>query len=323
MFRLLFLYFITLLVGCNSNRECFIFENAEVALLTGDGIKNVRIHSENQELGGAYKVMLVNQNIPTLCEHAIANLHKLESVVIDNSGVKRISPNAFDNLPSLRDLTVVNNNIDKIERGVFSNLLVRKLNLSSNEISRIQPNAFENMMNLEVLDLHSNKLKTFENDWFQYTPKLYRLDFMYNIITALPENAFVNIIKKKQKKHDLELWFTHNAISSIDKKAFNKIEKIESLWLSHNLLSTIDVEVFAQVQHIQTLDLDNNQFTCFDDKFLKHLNAKELDIDGNPIDCECLKKIKALEKEKDMQIQHLRIGLQCVLSKLQKLKNNE
>lgn len=318
MFGAIIIYTIILLIGYSSSRECSSLNNVEVTLSSGEGLQTITVRNKEEDLKGAYRISVENQNIPSLCKEAIANLRSLDTLIIDSSGIERIEPASFVNLPSLRNLIIVNNKIEEIERDVFGNLLMRKLNLSNNGITTIKPKAFENAIKLEVLDLSSNKLKTFENDWFKYTPKLYRLDLTYNQIASLRENTFANIIKDKQKKDNLELWFMYNSIATIHKKVFNGIEKIEDLWLSYNKLSEIDVEVFGQIQSIETLYLDNNEFTCFDDQFLKHLNAKELDIDGNPIGCECLKKIKALKKENEMQVRHLRISLNCLLSKLQK-----
>ncbi|KAK9746952.1 Leucine rich repeat [Popillia japonica] len=321
MFRSVLLCITSLLISSSLGEECTALSGLEIIVCGGGECRKTQATQDNLE--DAYKIIVENKNIPAVCKNTFVNLHRLDSLKIDASGIKSLEPSAFDNLPSLRNLIITNNNIPEINSGVFGNLLMRKLNLSSNGISKISSKAFENMMNLEVLDLSSNKLKVFENNWFEYTPKLYRLDFMHNQIAAIPENAFVNIIKNKQVKDNLELWFMYNSIDNIHKKAFNKIEKIQSLWLSHNLLNQIDVEVFANVQHIQTLYLDNNMFTCFEDNFLKHLKVKELDIDGNPIDCECLNKIKKLKRERDIEIQHLRIGLRCVLNKLRQFQDKE
>lgn len=292
------LLFVLCLVISKADEECNSFKNI-----------NWEVPFNKRE------IIIVAENMMKLCQGAFKNLPVLHTLEINSCGITEIEFGALDNLPSLRNLILIHNDFPKIRRDMFGNLLVRKLNLTDNGVTSIDDFAFENMLNLEVLDLSWNDLAVFDGNWFNFAPKLYRIILTQNLITELADDAFAGIIKNKTKKHDLELWLTRNNIRKVGKKVFRGVDKIESLWLSHNDITYVDVETFAYVQHIHDFDLDYNDISCLDQQVLEHLHVKELDIDGNPLNCDCLKRINVWAKANGVKLQSLRAGLKCFVEK--------
>lgn len=264
------------------------------------------------------KINVRNTTIINLCKNAITNLNNLQTIRLFSNNISQIEPGAFVNIPSIRSIIIMGNQIVNIDEGVFNNLLMRKLDLTSNGITKISPNALSNLPKLEVLILDKNKIKTVHKEWFNNTPKLYRLSIMDNSIATIPEDAFQHLSGKQLRPQELDFWLSRNVINEIHETAFKNIEKINTLWLNENKLN---VDLFDSIAHIKTiyLYLNNNRIKCIDDKLMSKLNVKELEIDDNPIECVCLKKMKKSAKSKQMQFSAFKRGIECLKDRIKKL----
>lgn len=149
---------------------------------------------------------------------------------------------------------------------------------------------------------------------FAGSPKVRRLSIAENQLEAIPEKAFKNM-----GTNTVDIWLQHNKISSVDPKAFFGITKANYIWLQDNNIKTLDDNLLAGVETIQHLSLNNNKIKCISDGFLDNLHTKSVDFDGNPLDCDCLRKMQAWAQQLNIESKFLVSKLQCTIARARKV----
>lgn len=170
------------------------------------------------------------------------------------------------------------------------------------------------MPELQVLELDFNEIKEIDPHWFSGSPKVRRLAMAENQIRDIPEAAFQNMAKE-----NVDIWIMNNKISTIDSKAFDGIEKANHLWFYDNKITELPNDLFVNVQEIENVSFGGNQLKCVSDEFLENLHTKSINFDGNPLNCDCITKIKKWAKENNVEHHFLISRLQCTIERARKV----
>lgn len=158
--------------------------------------------------------------------------------------------------------------------------IIKKLNLSHNEISTISGVAFQNIKELHILDLSNN--------------------FMKNL--NLGANTFISIYTTLQAIH-----LQNNRIEGIIHSQYiSPLIAMEYLNLEGNELDQLDTVSFARFPKLNTIGISKNQFSC---EYAKNFvqQWKNVNVIGNLCDQKGLEKqlIEEVEKENDDQNSHV------------------
>lgn len=170
------------------------------------------------------------------------------------------------------------------------------------------------MPELQVLELDFNEIKEIDPNWFAGSPKVRRLTMAENQLRDLPEAAFQNMAN-----NNVDIWIMNNKISTIHPKAFEGIQKAKHLWFYDNKITELDDDLFANVQRIEHLSFGGNQLKCVSDKFLENLRVKSINFDGNPLDCDCITKMKRWADENNVDNRFVISKLECTIERARKI----
>lgn len=170
------------------------------------------------------------------------------------------------------------------------------------------------MPELQVLELDFNEIKEIDPHWFTGSPKIRRLTMAENQLRDIPEAAFQNMAN-----NDVDIWIMNNKINTLHPKAFDGITKAKHLWFYDNKITELSDGLFANVQSIENLSFGGNQLKCVSDEFLENLRVKSINFDGNPLDCDCITKIKTWAKENNVEHHFLISKLQCTIERARKV----
>lgn len=235
--------------------------------------------------------------IPQLCEGSIVDMPMLQSLSMNLLGIEEIRPGAFRNLPNLRTLALSVNNITRIPAGIFNHLGLTSLYLSANAITEIAPKAFDDMPGLAKLYLDNNKIHKINGEWFRNTPNIQILALNLNRIEEIPPHAFKHLDLERNR---VSIKLQKNRIRRIHEKAFTGREYGVILQLAHNKIDTFSRQFYNSVRSMRVVDLKANEVSCISDEILALLVNIPLyvNLDQNPISCECMPRFKALTKNK-------------------------
>ncbi|TRY67438.1 hypothetical protein TCAL_09076 [Tigriopus californicus] len=131
---------------------------------------------------------------------------------------------------------------------------------------------------IEDLDLEGNQIRTVDAS-FQFYGQLKRVNFGFNLISALPDRCFssqkrlatLNLESNQVKNVSANAFFglrslkvlnlRHNNISTLPNSTFVHLIQLEHLDLSWNTIQTIGSNVFEGSEHLLSLNLGHNQVT--------------------------------------------------------------
>lgn len=243
-----------------------------------------------------YRIEVKNATIPELCEEAVVDLPVLQTLSLNYLGIEEVHRGAFKNLPRLRHLALSLNNITHIKEGVFNNLNLVSLYLSANRIEKIDSSAFDDMPYLTRLNLDRNRIYQLDGRWFRNSHMIKNLDFTFNRLSEIPQNAFKNL--QPHHEESVRIKLNNNKISKIHRRALRGGENYLRLQLVHNRIERFPMELYESLNHIQELDLRANKIECVSDDvlmaFTNNENEFRLNLQDNPIICECLERFDLL-----------------------------
>lgn len=127
-------------------------------------------------------------------------------------------PKCIYYLKNIEKLYIRNNNITCLDSSVSfkNNLMLRVLNIESNEITEIAPTVFNDLVNLEYIYIGNNRLSKISNT-INSCKKLYFLGLSNNNITILPPVL----------KYVYWLNISYNPLKIIDNVIFKNLKKID------------------------------------------------------------------------------------------------
>jgi Leucine-rich repeat (LRR) protein len=250
-------------------------------------------------------VIIRNQFIPKLETNSVADLTKVQNLTLASNGIREIQQGTFQNLPNLKVLNLSRNSIEEVRIGIFTDLVMHDLYLDHNKISRIGYKAFSKL-HLKNLFLRNNRISRWSKDWFADSSVLV-LDMGYNLIEELPPNAFH--LMSKPANNSMSVIFTGNQVKKLNSHVFSGVSTYDRIVLDGNSMDRLAPGVFDGVRRVNVLNLNNNSLSevnadvlgtvqidvlMLEDNKLRCLSTdifrmEELDIDGNPISCFCVK----------------------------------
>lgn len=260
-----------------------------------------------KSLGNNVAISIENQRIPKVFAFSFVDLPHLAYLQLVSNEMAHIEQGAFQKLPSLYLLDLSKNKLTRLQDGVLNHLSISDLILSHNRIEDADVNAFDHLPHLRYLDISRNNLKRVNANWFKNTPKLVEVRLDFNHIVELPERAFQNLKTLPQEHYYSAKYptirITNNRISSVHPNAFGGLEEIWQLRLDHNNITVIGNDVFGNVYKVHHLNISYNQITCLSDAVLQRIKRTvALDIAGNNMRNDCVKKVLEWSKETDIQV---------------------
>ncbi|XP_059059230.1 protein artichoke [Achroia grisella] len=188
------------------------------------------------------------------------DLRDLSTIDLDGNQIEVIHPKAIVNLPNLVSLYLSRNHIIDLPDNVFSNLPKLKIiELQGNRLQYISPRAFENIPLVQYLNISNNQLKNVDNSGLRLLTSLEVLDLSFNKLTKITKNSF------QYMEWLVELNLDNNLICYINDQPFDSMSRLKVLSLRHNKMSFVAEDTFSNLRN----------------------NIAILDIDGNPLICNC------------------------------------
>lgn len=138
---------------------------------------------------------------------------------------------------------------------------------------------FKNATNLAELNLgFNNALTNIESNLFEYVPTLEFIDFAYNQIRNIEENAFAGLLKAKI------LYLEANLISTLSNNTFSGAPNLVTLHLSRNSIADIDDAALHGLGQLKRLLLNINRIERLQRSLFEELRSIErLDLSVNVI----------------------------------------
>ena len=156
------------------------------------------------------------------------------------------------------DFLLNDNNLTQVpDRGLHAfakHLLIKRLDLSRNQITHVHANAFKDVRGVERLYLNNNQLETIDAATFEpLRIATQHIDVSANNISAIENSTFANF---SQLVH-LDLSF--NRIESIDPTAFLNCSQLQYLFLNGNNLKQIRTRLFFSLVNLNHVFLQSQR----------------------------------------------------------------
>ncbi|KAH3697078.1 leucine-rich repeats and immunoglobulin-like domains protein sma-10 isoform X2 [Dreissena polymorpha] len=231
------------------------------------------------------------------------NIHSLVTLSLALCRIRRINPHAFIGLVHLQDIDLSQNFLKKVPKALQRLTLLRRLNLSENDIAAISYGDFIELHCLQELDLSKNLLGQLDafrpGAFYGLEDSLTSLRLHDSFLTSPPTDVLSGL--KKLEHLDISL----NGITEITNFSFIGNYGLASLDISENPL-IIHVKMFdsvrrtlrvlrmrktglnyipylGQLHMLEELDLSFNSITSIDSYSLKGVSARRLLFSGNRI----------------------------------------
>lgn len=253
-------------------------------------------------------IKITNQNIPVLVNGSLSNLFKLDELIIDRNNITQIGSDVFFNLPRLRVLSISDNELSTIDSGTFNKLNVSYLTLSRNKINYIVDSAFDDMPNLIQIDLSENLLNSVSGNWFKNSPVVHLLLLQKNLIRTASFHNLAGVRRFGYVILNLTIDLRHNRLRELHSNVFDGLTNVQELLMDYNFISEVQENVLPH--KTEYLGLTHNNISCFYGDLNKVLTAQVVNIEMNPLQCSCYKKIIKWKK-RNKHIIKLNKLLQC------------
>ena len=208
----------------------------------------------------------------------IGQLTNLMTLNLDRNYLSSL-PAEIGQLTNLTELLLYDNNLSSLpaEIGQLTNLTT--LSLEWNELSSF-PAEFRQLTNLRELYLHDNRLSNLPGEIWKLT-NLTELSLHDNQLSSLPAEI-------GQLTNLTTLFLQWNQLSSLPAE-IGQLTNLTALSLGWNQLSSLPAEI-GQLTKLTTLYLSHNQLSTLPPEISQLTNLKWLDLRGNPIPPEILRR---------------------------------
>ncbi|XP_046737150.1 protein artichoke-like [Diprion similis] len=247
------------------------------------------LHIENNRI---YKIFTTGSNkLPSLT-HVYLSYNLLRKPRDTTTALKQMAPSMTNlymkncGITELELLTTVievdldDNNIKSIcnRYCLSSSLSLQKaerleiLSMNNNEISLIENDAFNDTINLKKLDLSRNHLSEIRDGTFDNLHKLTYLSLEGNEFTTLSgEYTLSGLVNLEY------LFFGGNNISYISTGFFDHLSKLVTLDMSYNRLTSIETTLCSKLTSLQKLSFYGNRLSSIHLADLKSIISIDLD----------------------------------------------
>ncbi|CAH0726483.1 unnamed protein product, partial [Brenthis ino] len=203
-------------------------------------------------------IKMDSNKIVELRTGSFRDLNNLETIDLENNQLEIIHPMSIANLPKLLSIFLSRNHIIDIPDRAFTNLpKLRILEMQGNRLQYISIRAFENIPLVQYLNLSNNQLTNLENSGIKQLVSLEVLDLSFNRITRITKESF------QLMEWLVELNLDNNHICYINNQPFDNMPRLKILSLRHNRLMSVYEIDFAKLRNnIAILDIDGNPLVC-------------------------------------------------------------
>ncbi|XP_021182892.3 protein artichoke [Helicoverpa armigera] len=199
-----------------------------------------------------------NNKLVELRTGSFKDLRDLSTIDLDNNDIEVVHPRAIANLPNLVSIYLSRNHIIDLPDRVFANLpKLRIIELQGNRLQFISLRAFENMPLVQYMNLSNNQITSIDNSGLNQLTSLEVLDLSFNKLMRLTRASF------QYMEWLVELNLDNNMICHISGQPFDFMPRLKVLSLRHNKLSTVLENTFSKLRNnIAILDIDGNPLVC-------------------------------------------------------------
>ncbi|XP_030378878.1 protein artichoke [Scaptodrosophila lebanonensis] len=238
----------------------------------------------------------------------LGNLHSLRDIDLSYNQISRVHSDVVNAWRNVVEIRLSNNLIVELQQGTFRNLpKLQYLDLSSNEIGSVQPGALKQLNDLQEFVLADNKLVELKDHVFEDLPNLLASHFQYNKLRYISPESFHNanslVFLNLSNNHfrnmentglrsmrNLEvLDLSTNAVKLVPTMPLKALNWLVELKMDNNQICRIQGSPFETMPRLRVLSMRNNQLRTIKERTFRNLrgNIAILDVDGNPIDCNC------------------------------------
>ena len=253
----------------------------------------------------------------SLCDSKCNCPGTLPNSLLDCSSKSLINfPQLFEIPLSVGEIILKNNNIEHIphgeaEIGHLPN--VWTIELKENKIINVEDNIFQHMFpHLRYLDLSKNQIRQIKHKTFIALNLLEGLYLDSNQISYISNKAFDNLTNL------IDLNLNNNQLKVLDFRWFSNLKSLIYLYLEHNIIERIKSWTHPWPISLKRASFKSNKIQVIL-PIPKH--AEMLNLEGNPIYCECRPQSLSLN---DIPILTLcKVRIQCNSIELKGVCNNE
>ncbi|KAH8300423.1 hypothetical protein KR018_004929 [Drosophila ironensis] len=238
----------------------------------------------------------------------LGNLHNLRDIDLSYNQISRVQSDVIGGWRNVVEIRLSNNLIVELQQGTFRNLpKLQYLDLSSNEIRNVEPGALKGLDDLQEFVLADNKLVELKDHVFEELPSLLASHFQYNKLRYISPESFHNanslVFLNLSNNHfrtmeniglrsmrNLEvLDLSTNGVKLVSTMPLKALNWLVELKMDNNQICRIQGSPFETMPRLRVLSMRNNQLRSIKERTFRNLrgNIAILDVDGNPIDCNC------------------------------------
>ncbi|KAH8379889.1 hypothetical protein KR009_007825, partial [Drosophila setifemur] len=238
----------------------------------------------------------------------LGNLHNLRDIDLSYNQISRVQTDVIGGWRNVVEIRLSNNLIVELQQGTFRNLpKLQYLDLSSNEIRNVEPGALKGLDELQEFVLADNKLVELKDHVFEELPSLLASHFQYNKLRYISPESFHNanslVFLNLSNNHfrnmeniglrsmrNLEvLDLSTNGVKLVSTMPLKALNWLVELKMDNNQICRIQGSPFETMPRLRVLSMRNNQLRSIKERTFRNLrgNIAILDVDGNPIDCNC------------------------------------
>lgn len=242
-------------------------------------------------------VSLAECSINKLNGDLFANSSNLKNIDLHDNNLTALPAGIFKGLSNLKDLSLNTNNIKELDDDLLADLVkLETLNLSNNKLTSINEKMFRNLKSLKVLNLNANSISSIHNEAFIGSSGLNSLDLnrnMYNFLNINPGDYMANFVSFSTPFSGLSALETldlgHNKIDVFPRVLLTKLGKLKTLGLNHNNIRELEIDInwFGFRGDVNVANNNISHIDITDSLSEKSLGAAKLQIDRNPLICDC------------------------------------
>lgn len=225
-------------------------------------------------------VDLSYNQIESISETAFHNSTQLQEIKLGRNKLEKLEERIFQGLVRLKLLDLQHNSLSDLPQTIFERSRLRileNINLSGNKFSEAPLKSLQKQyFFLMSVDLSHNLIKELPSDDSTMV-NIKKLDLSFN---KLSEDTIAAILGEPKTVRELNMAGTgithltrletpfiqslnvsHNNISQVTDKVFEKTTLIESIDFSHNLITDVGgsfAHMWAQMRNLRSLDLSSN-----------------------------------------------------------------
>lgn len=267
-----------------------------------NGLTKLNVTSLKKTLMNLEVFSIAGNNIEGVSE-VIENLSpKLRQLDVSTNFIGKLNESTFQRFHHLWSLSLAKTNLTQFDFNPFENLTeLRHLDISNNDLRRLNATVLSpTLMNLTTFNAVDNNFENTQEIVSHLNESMMRLDLSGNYLRKIEESTF----QKFYRLNGLILQRTN--LTDFDVNALKHLKYLTGLDISYNNLTEVEFTALEPMEWLNTLIVKFNNLSE-----LKGLDRtmyprlKILHIEGNPIPCEYISKLKESWKKTDEeQITH-------------------